>query len=764
MAEELRSFLAEATGCPPPLDLEDTHSLEVYLDGIASSLAEAQADVLSIVKERRQDVDSVLLFAEEVHTDLHDLKANLAAGIPALSSSELQTGLLQLPGLRQQLKKSSEALEVLRALNEIHCSLTGFDDSLKADDLVSANKHVQAAHQQLSEFKQQMAEAPLYAAITERCAACEQLLGAAALQCWASAWTLRASGEDQCQLELQREVGQTSVPDLLSTLQCINRSNVCLERLTDELHGGLFKRLLGRDRCFLELSELSDKQLISLQRSAVDASPAAFGGGTIARLKEACGSLEIIVDALGRFLGNANAGLPMGAAAGSSHMLTALGDSFWSRIVGLLCHDCLVATWESELNMHSPTQAAIESSLHDVTQTLAVFDACLVRSQIPQHAICAAFAVDLQFHVAVKHAQSLLSQARHLLLEPSAESILIGPGRLSHSTGDKAGDVIECKEGQQADSGSISESFKLARCRVSVRTIALVRLLREGFEFAIKCHSKAVPLMYEQTRDIIELFIAVTAGGHQIGNPIVPHTALLLSNDCLLLGHCCISLGIEYMARLNSSSSFADLAAVLRDHAMMLVEDVVSAQLQELTAIVSQGGSFSGVGENDDAHEVAKVSSKRLIHRLRALPTCWIEVAPADICLERIQELVDAPIQMWLARLQALRHISERDSAILQVLLRDVCTVCEEILSLANPNAQGKYGAATPALRQCRQIEWILGARMSEVRKHYHEHKLDMLSPHTLFQLVQAIYDQTLLYGDQNLPFMRELELLAATT
>eukprot|EP00966_Prymnesium_polylepis_P271372 6270036-Prymnesium_polylepis.1 len=91
--------------------------------------------------------------------------------------------------------------------------------------------------------------------------------------------------------------------------------------------------------------------------------------------------------------------------------------------------------------------------------------------------------------------------------------------------------------------------------------------------------------------------MAVAAGAHAADEPLVPHSQLLLSDDCLLLSHCCLSLGAEYAPRLppplRHGASFTDLAPMLATRAEALLDAVHAAQRDELLDAIAQGGSFA---------------------------------------------------------------------------------------------------------------------------------------------------------------------------
>lgn len=304
------------------------------------------------------------------------------------------------------------------------------------------------------------------------------------------------------------------------------------------------------------------------------------------------------------------------------------------------------------------------------------------------------------------------------------------------------------------------------RCRVSTRAVKLVKVLRCALEYACSCDARSAAILYSRVRDVVDLFhaVSVNGGGMATDEPLVPHTTLLQCNDCLLLAHSCLNLGAEFGARLpqplRDQVTFTDMFHVLSSAADEILERVYSAQLLESLSTIQEGGSFAAIGENADAHTAAQRAVHKLTHQLGQLQGSWVDVLPQHLAFERVQAFIDAILAELLRRLQALAHISERDSAIVPVLLKELCMACDRALSATVGSASLCETKLAPHhLRKCRQLEWILQARLSEVRDRYCAEQLELFRPRELLLLLQALYEQTTLNSaEQTLQFMRSLE------
>ncbi|KAL1520207.1 hypothetical protein AB1Y20_023677 [Prymnesium parvum] len=755
----LLQFLEEATGLQPPTTFRASPQRASFAAAVEEALTRAQEEVLQFVTSHRSDIDAVFLFAEEIQHELRSLKVHLEAVLPACIHRQIQQGLFKLPGLKQQLRKSTAVVDALRSVMKVHLTLQEFSTAILLPRLVEAAAHLKSARNELALLQMAVEGAPLCSSIVSRCEACEQLLVDTSVQCWSSCWTLEPTRAGAV-LELRFQVGQTTVSDLLLVLRGVDRLCPSVAQFANTLLSRFLKPLLSHEGYGLEVSASPH-----MQRVILEAMPCSSPGAaactrpheisTLTRLSSACGSLTALVRALRLFLVG-----PEGASdrtdqrqtGEDSTLMCALGDAFWSEMVRALCHDCLLACWEVEMQQADSTKEQVTSLVQAATETMSEMDQSLRRAGLARFATCASFAAELQCHAAKKYSQTLLRQTRLLLLDETAASCMVGGSASDESS-----------SGAPSDWLPILHNF--SRCRVSMRTIELARLLRRALVFACSADLKSSVVVYSHVRNLIELFVAAACAIRTASEPLVLHTTLLMSDDCAFLACCCISLDSEHTPRLPAPlcahASLVDLAAMLREESQLLLHAVFSAQRDELVGIVEQGGPFSGVGESEEARWMAKSVLRRLEHQLRLLPAIWTETVPSVIGVQNLERLVETAVNVLLGKVQSLRHISERDCSILQSLLHGLCSTCEEILRATDLPS---IGITIRAIRHCREVEWILGARLSQIRDRYLAGEFNSVLSCELMHLLRAMYDPAALQSDQHSHFMALLQLEMTNT
>ena len=153
----------------------------------------------------------------------------------------------------------------------------------------------------------------------------------------------------------------------------------------------------------------------------------------------------------------------------------------------------------------------------------------------------------------------LLEQVRKLLRATDADSRMVGPLRMGATAtlravaggeGEGGGGEQGGEEGGDEGGGGAAAAAAAAggahlapalvrfeRCRVSVRALRLLELLHEALEDACASDAEGAALLCARARDVLDLWVAVVPAAHAARLELVPHAALLLHNDCLLLAH-----------------------------------------------------------------------------------------------------------------------------------------------------------------------------------------------------------------------------------
>ena len=822
----LSAFLKSALGHDAPEDISDSAALRTSLSRVGRSIATAEAEAIRIVEAEREAIAQALGCAEELRTHIEALKAGVSSVDCNSLRERLDATVFKAPVLRDRLTASRASLGLLRSLANIHQCLSKFESSMRANDLRGAAEHV--AHlrgEHVAHLREHslMRDTTLLESICSKAESCEEQLCLSLRDAWAKA-ALGFAREDDAvsedSLVLDSMAGRQH--QLISALNAAGLLDECIQKLGGVAITRLLRPVLHRPHIEIVASLSQDGAVTTLRvhsRSAAGEStkPLALEQ----KAKQACDGIEVMLRALHGFLSEASAPTAASNSADGDQAkgctlprcgLHSLGREFWSELRQVVIDDCLLRTLVDEMD-EKTTSATLEpgtrrlkflaakaeslirhmeDSLRDVTNAKASTDgphsatnAAIGGSLTPLSSLVAA-ASELEVRAAAFRCDVVLSEARAILFEsrvdsvelPHAESPLDLLGALKLAD-DPPHDAHAGDQRVGRPSGSSQDSstdvtlsvLSFPKCRVSGRSVRLLRLLQLTLEQACSCSALGAGLLYSRARDLVDLFLSL-APTHS-AEVLVPHTALILHNDAMLVRHRCLTLGIEFASRLPSPlcadeapATFIDFAPELQSFAQGAVELVAHAAREQLLVALAAARGFVRVGEDAEAHGHASVATRQLLHELRKLHRLVSETLPLHAGMQLLAKVVETPLADLCGQVLALRHISEADSRALQMdVLAPLCTACDTVLQPAP--ALGRTGEDTPAstelqgvqqgeqlvpsLRTARQLAWVLGAeRLRYIHERWSAKELDALPARDLLALLRSLYPHSALASDPN--------------
>ena len=755
----VQTFLAAALHADAP-DLSDAEALRASLAAVDGATSFAHAEVMRIVRAERGAFEKSLAYAGALRGELGALQADVRAVPQEAVHAQLQGSLLGQTELQEQLGATRTALVELRALAEVHRLTAAFDAALGAARLHDAAGAARGVRAQLERLEAHGAREEVCAVLRARCEADEARVLAAARAAWAAA---ALGGGTTVELSAAAAADGLGLGALLAALHRAGALEEAMEELAAAVHARLVAPLAATAGSKLVVAAGSSAAQKVLSVKAPPPAPRAgslVGGkggaarkggddGLVRRATAMCEGLERVAAELQRFVSGAQpptpepfgppaeaveAAAPGDAAAAAvaaeatalsaEGLMAALGAALWPRIVTELTEHCLLPAILDETAPVGAADGAAAAAAPPADPREAVA-AAAVRVRAAEAAMRSArlappdstlgeYATRLQMHAASHQADALLSHGRDLILEkvPTAVRVephlVLPPAPTEAAITEETGAAPAAAAAAKASDGA---AFLFASCEVSERALSLVRLVRGAMGLAATCDAAGATVLYARARDLIDLFCAAAPAALGDVRRASPHAALLLRNDCELLGHACLFLGAEVAATLppplDARATFVDLADALVAVGAGVLDSLVGAQRAQLLETVASGGDFCAVGEEEAAGAAATGALKRLAHEMKRLRATWGGTLPPATARVHLAALLDAPLGALLGALLALRHISGSDCATLGALLAELLPQCDEVLATADA-ADG--GGLAPSLQRLRQLAALLDA------------------------------------------------------
>ena len=871
VSELLRTALGGgAPSCKDPAALR--LSLDEVTKAIAAAEAEVVAVVegesqsvsraLSCAQELQSQLGTLQASVDKVPSAA--LQDRLEASV--LRIPELRAKLTRARTSEALLHSLAEVHRVL-ALFE---AAVAMPDLVAAVELSRRLGHARDDLERLRSGAEELQGAPLLELIAEETRRCEERLCAQARDAWALAAlspraTVHATAD--CPLHLQPS-GSVDLDALGPTLQALGQAELCMADLGDAVMGRLLRPVLEDPSACVELDGTALRVVSGAGSPSTQKAGASLG--LVQRAGQVCDSLETMLVAVHEFLRHGGEVAPgtlrlrFAAAFWSEIEAAVCEDCLLPCLASELASHSRQATTQRPDAGNRITEAGaavaarverMHSNLHERLH-LAEVDAGM-RPLIEA-------AARLQLRAVALRCDTALDEGRAILLDESAHNLTgldIGPSptpwvelalkakpratRPSAEDMDPGREQVEASLGEGgAGQGSTKEaaaslegahgghdpavaalhltSLIFPRCRVSVRVHRLLALLRETLDYACACGPEGAALLYGRARDLVDLFVTTStlrwqaadltpsSVAHSSNAALVPHTALLVHNDALLLRHRCLTLGAEYARRLppplgwaledgaleppddSARASFLDLTPELGRLAQGTLRRVVAAVRAQLTLAVAPGRGFVRVGEDPEAGSAAALVVRRLSFELRKVHRLWADTLPADLCAKLLGEALDAPFSELITQLLRLTHISEADStALQQTLLVPIVNTAADLLTMGvkraalssgvaqdacidehaesgtrtPPSVAAEHDASMPntsddileweaslpqraCLRKAAQVSWVLGARLSHVSERHSAGELEKLSAGELLALLRALFEHAALQSD----------------
>jgi hypothetical protein len=239
---------------------------------------------------------------------------------------------------------------------------------------------------------------------------------------------------------------------------------------------------------------------------------------------------------------------------------------------------------------------------------------------------------------------------------------------------------------------------------------------------------------------MVELFIALTPR-----EPAVLRLALSWHNDALHLARECLTLVLPYHAGLSPAAATRATMVGLRAPLLALARTVLSEAVGEARAAMletlEQANGLLAVGEDTAAGERARAVSQRIARQLAALSDELAEHLTTDAAATAIALAAEPVLAELVRTVLSLRHISEKDSHELCRVVETVTTACEALLD-------GGAAEPLPSVARSRQVQFVLGSRLTMVVEHHEKGALAGLRPVELISLMRALWTEEALLNN----------------
>ncbi|KAJ3071541.1 Centromere/kinetochore protein zw10 [Podochytrium sp. JEL0797] len=215
-------------------------------------------------------------------------------------------------------------------------------------------------------------------------------------------------------------------------------------------------------------------------------------------------------------------------------------------------------------------------------------------------------------------------------------------------------------------------SFRLPRCHVSVQAQTLVEQAYQTLEEAVGLDRESALELFYCTRDIFDLYRAVTPILHADEILNSPARAVIFYNDCEYFAHHLLTMGYQYQDRLpepaNQFATFLDMIPFFRNLGERYFRSQLRKQRDVLKTLVANAGGFSNL-TNDAKFETVEKCIKQALSHLNMLNRVWKPLLSVDVYLNTMGLLVDSFLEAVMAQTADLSQLSKDEGHQLRYVL-----------------------------------------------------------------------------------------------
>ncbi|CAI5519474.1 unnamed protein product [Closterium sp. Naga37s-1] len=417
-----------------------------------------------------------------------------------------------------------------------------------------------------------------------------------------------------------------------------------------------------------------------------------------------------------------------GGGSGSSIRLQRLAAALWPRMADSIIERCLalavpqetreLARFQEVVEVTRAFEAALraEGFLAPLPKASAALKGVKLqaggtvkRAAAPVGDRLMAYAADVDMHFAEKKRVAALAAVRHLLLKgdfsvsrlvvtpvspdvsnPALQPAVFGQQLLQLVVGEPGTAAAE------ATSDMDNSVFFWEPCHVSEPVCKIIEIVHNTMEEASQSTDRTAMELYRAARDIFTLYRALPSSA-----PVdVAQLAMIAVNDRLLLSHVCLSLALQYRARLPAGvrhvATFADVSPFLRQLAEEQMQRVLERHHGYLMEALDGAQGFRNTDE-EEVYRSAPRALKQVVHHLAHLSSVWRPVSPPSRYLRSMSRLVSAVLSRCCAHVLGLPDISVDETEQLRKLFAGMLTRLPPLFHVDLSGAIGSAHGATSA-------------------------------------------------------------------
>ncbi|GAB6021738.1 Centromere/kinetochore protein zw10 [Chamberlinius hualienensis] len=269
------------------------------------------------------------------------------------------------------------------------------------------------------------------------------------------------------------------------------------------------------------------------------------------------------------------------------------------------------------------------------------------------------YARDVDTLIANKMCQTLLANARKLMLDDLHKSLKVG----DNLNADDSSLRQQIKKESGVEEKPSVNIFSFPTCEISTSARDLLAMIDNIMEDATSCSSSCAVKLVTTVRNILILYCDIVSCYHKDSIETMPLYAALFHNNCMYIAHHIMTIGPMYNNRLPPPFSkdivtFVDLVPKIREGGVEVFLAQMRAQKKNLISFLHQAGDFHNMATDDNFISKMEKAIKQCILHLEQLSKMWKNVLCSNIYLRSLGTLLNSVLEEIISQVTNMEDIS----------------------------------------------------------------------------------------------------------
>eukprot|EP01130_Rhizamoeba_saxonica_P013509 TRINITY_DN5771_c0_g1_i1.p1 TRINITY_DN5771_c0_g1~~TRINITY_DN5771_c0_g1_i1.p1 ORF type:complete len:680 (+),score=144.43 TRINITY_DN5771_c0_g1_i1:3-2042(+) len=279
--------------------------------------------------------------------------------------------------------------------------------------------------------------------------------------------------------------------------------------------------------------------------------------------------------------------------------------------------------------------------------------------------------------------------------------------------------------------------FKIPDFHISLRAITCMGIIYDLMGEFDRIENDSKLILYQTTRDIIEMWMAIMPISHGKKLSTIPQLAIIFHNDCIYFAKKMMVLSNQYRIK-DKRVFYLDTAVRIQNLGKKYLEGLLDTQKEEFKESLKIP---SGLGNASERNKFKKIDNciNQLLMQLTGISKILLDILPHSFAWKVLGSLANYIFMHFIRDMFKLKDISSLESTSLYQLLHKLT---DEVGQLFN-DEDNSINMYIPLYSKLEKISNMLDMRMVDIVESWNDNRLEEFNREEIKFLIQALFQNS---------------------